>query len=128
MKVMNLKIQFKEKWNPFELSEMITDYIIQQNKIKKLEERELRTWEAANVTLNNREKTKIIGFKNSGQFYKMGWTRMVAYKDRMQVYYVQNNKGEKTSEEQKAIVLCRFAAMLRNHFGKYIYSISLNGL
>lgn len=125
---MNLNIQFKEKYDPSELAEIITAYIIQQNQIEKEGDRELRTWKAEDITLNDEEKTETIGFKNSGQFSKMGWARMVAYKDRMEVKYVQNNKGEKTTEEQKAIVLCRFAAMLRNHFGKYIHSISLNGL
>lgn len=125
---MNLNIQFNDRYNPFELKEKITDYIIQQNQIEKNEERELRTWEAVDIILHDRDRTETIGFKNSGQFNEKGWARMVAYKDRMQVYYVQNSEGEKTSEDEKAMVLCRFAAMLRNHFGKYIYSISLNGL
>ena len=120
---MNLTVKLNEREDAFKLVDLITDYIIQQNKLTKPE---LKTWTAEVVNLVG--GSQITGFKNSGQFEKMGWTRIRACKGMIQVYFVQNIGGEKATEDQKAMILVRFAAMLRNHFGKHIHSISLNGL
>ena len=120
---MNLSIKLKARHIPSQITKIITNYVIQQNNQGNPD---LHTWEAEEVILNT--GIVIIGFRNAGQFNDMGWTQMIAYRDLIQVYYVHRIGAQRASEEQIAMVLFRFATMLRNHFGKYIYSIALNGL
>lgn len=121
--MMNLSIKLRGRYIPSQLTKIITYFVIQQNNQGNPD---LHTWEAEDVILNN--GVEIIGFKNTGQFNDMGWTQMIAYRDLIQVYYVHRVGAQRASEEQIAMVLLRFATMLRNHFGEYINSITLNGL
>lgn len=120
---MNLHIRLKPGVTSTGLANHIAKYTNEQNQSSNPK---IRTWEVETVTLG--DKTQIIGFKNSGQFYENGWIRMTAFKELIQADFVQNKNFEKTTEEQKAIIFTRFASMIRNHFGEHILTISLNGL
>lgn len=120
---MNLHIKLKEGVIASKLLEYIISYVTNQNRS---EDPKIRTWEVEVITLA--DKTRVHGMKNSGQFCENGWIRMSSYKGLIQADFIQNAKFDKTSDDQIAILLTRFASMLRNHFRQYIDTMTLYGL
>lgn len=87
---------------------------------------EIRTWKRAGFT--NKEGDKEFGFKHSGtQFEDNGWITLSPSILGVKALLRKSSQKE-TTREQEALILLRFATMLRNHFAAQIRAITLFGL
>jgi len=91
-----------------------------------LQENGIKTW--VDEVFINRDRKTEHGFKHSGtQFENNGWVTLCPDILGVKAVFLKSSKVE-TSREQEALILLRFATMLRNHFTAKIRAITLFGL
>ena len=91
-----------------------------------LDKSEIKTWKL--VSFTNRDGKDEAGLKHSGTQYEYnGWVtlRVGAFSVVGEMRRSKNNPPE---PEDEAIILFRFASMIKRHFNKYVRTISLTGL
>lgn len=121
---MILHIRVNNGITPDKLIKIITDCI---EHGMDLNDTKIQTW-AASIVTQKINGQKYIGFKNTTQFENNGWVKLTAQYNSIKAEFRQKLNGDETSDEQVAIVLFRFASMLRNHFGQCVQSITLTDI
>lgn len=117
-------LQIKTKDN-FEGNVFIANIFKAINSGKDICNKEINTWRTQDFKVNEK---LLHGIKHLSEQYKdLGW---VFFTIRNGLVYVQfcEKINHDVAEEQKAIILCMFACMLRNHFSELIDEISFLGL
>lgn len=87
--------------------------------------RMIKTWTLEDFYINNIQEQTHTGIRHEAdQYENLGWLKLVAGDELLAIDFYAR-EGEEVTNEQIAIMMCKFASMLRNHFGNHINQISL---